>query len=903
MPNFFERRDVFGNSPAVWIFAAILFAIPFGTWSLSRLNRHDDASNWLFPGDTVRQTHEWAAETFPLHEDLLVTWKGSSLYDPRIAEFRRNLEPRRDDEGVLRGGKPQIARITDFQATLQRMLDGEVPAGEAVQRLTGMDLGPGPLCVRLTEDGRKRLRRIQSELPAVAKKQWGIDLRVMLPGEAAVAVSMAENATNLEQIVLSADGVLQENADTTHDLCLIAQGTTDRALVERLQSFELQGVTNQTPLIADLFYLPGRPIALSVTFTDAGRADRSSTLQTIRTVAADVGIPVADLQLIGPAVIEEDLRTATQLAGWNPAAPWQQISRRSALLMCVIAGVLLTVLLLRDVRLVSICLLCAGGAVFGCLALMPVVGSELSAWQYTTPVWLGAVALGCAIHVARQWQMAGRENVAGVHEALRQAGGMTMAMAGMLLIAVAGWCASPLAPIRDWGEVASIAVIAAALLVVLGVPSLLLLWSGKPSPSSVDPALWHTLAGWWSRRPLLQSIGTLAVIAGATIGLRQPRLELDLLHGLPAASTARQSIRDMESQLTGTMLSETIIRFDTQAQDERDVLARMELVREVAAQLRIHPAVTGCLSWADFFPVTEGMSADASRLESNRRSKLAQARQEEWRDDQGSAAGTYYAVAKKDRDAVMDGDRGYCQQGDELWRVSTRVRWANTAGLAQTQRELDDVIRGVLKSTPGTKHHLVGPLALRLRTEQLALRSFLITLGIAAGIVALLSIVATRTFGAGLLAVLPSAAPIAAVMGGWSWLGYPIDLTALLAASVALGISAGQIVPMLVAFQRSRTAGQSRGEAVRTMLAERGPCACRTAWIIGLMVLPLSTSPAWVIGHIGRLLPLMIAVGAVSQVMWLPQLLAGPLGQMFAVGPLRRDGTSVTDDEVISRAA
>ena len=59
----------------------------------------------------------------------------------------------------------------------------------------------------------------------------------------------------------------------------------------------------------------------------------------------------------------------------------------------MIAAVLLTVLLLRDLRLVLICLSCAGGTVFFTLALMWVVGAELTAWQYTTPVWLGAFAL------------------------------------------------------------------------------------------------------------------------------------------------------------------------------------------------------------------------------------------------------------------------------------------------------------------------------------------------------------------------------------------------------------------------------------------------------------------------------------------------------------------------------
>ena len=88
-----------------------------------------------------------------------------------------------------------------------------------------------------------------------------------------------------------------------------------------------------------------------------------------------------------------------------------------------------------------------------------------------------------------------------------------------------------------------------------------------------------------------------------------------------------------------------------------------------------------------------------------------------------------------------------------------RVRWSGSTDLAQTQRELDATIRSVLKAAPGTKHHLVGSLALQLQSERLMLRSFLIAIGVAAGIIALLSIVALRHFGAALVALLPTAAP------------------------------------------------------------------------------------------------------------------------------------------------
>lgn len=900
MPHFFERRDIFGNSPAVWVFAAILFALPLGTWSLSGLQRHDNAGMWLVPEDALRQQHEWAAETFPIEHDLLVTWTGSSLNDPRVADFRRCLEPKRDDHGVLRGGKPQIARIDDPRDTFQQMLASDVPAKEALQRLTGIQIGTGPLCVRLTDEGRKRLRRIQSELPVIAHKQWGMTLRVTAPN--AVTATAGDDAANMEPIALTADGVLLESTDTSHDLCIVAEGIPGRQLAEKLKAFHLEGVADSTALIADQFYLPGHPVALSVTFSDAGRADRAETLHIIRTAAADVGIPASDLRILGPAMMEADLQAVAQAAVWTPSARWQQVARRSALLTSIIAAVLLTVLLLRDVRMITVSLLCAGGTLFGTMALMPVAGAEFSIWQFTTPVWLGAFALAAAISVARQRQLAPGLPAAAVQTALQRTSGTTLATCGLLLVSVVGWCASPLSPVRDWGEVASVSVIMAGALVLVGVPSLMLLWPGRTANIPHDSTLWHAMGNAWSRHPAWQSMGTLAVIVTAAFGLRHPHLQLDLLHSLPQTSSARIAATEMESQLTGTVLAESVIRFDARAQDERDALARMELVREVETQLRLHPAVTGCLSWADFSPVSEPLAEDASRLEVNRRAKRAQAQQEEWRDGQTFAhAANFYTVATKDRDAVIDGDHGYCQRGDELWRISTRVRGAGSTSLAQTQRELDNILRGVLKAAPGTRHQMVGPLMVQLQTERLMLRSFLIATVVGLGILALLAMVTLRHFGAGFLAVIGSAAPLAAVIGGWSWSGGALDLTAMLATTIALGLSAGQIVPLLVAFQVARKRGCNRNEAVCAMLSEQGPGACRMAWIMGLTVWPLSTSSTGAIGHFGQLLPLMIAAGAVAQMMWLPQLLAGPIGLMFAQGPHVETEPKAAEDLPIAR--
>ena len=170
----------------------------------------------------------------------------------------------------------------------------------------------------------------------------------------------------------------------------------------------------------------------------------------------------------------------------------------------------------------------------------------------------GGIRTGGAIHLARQSQIVGS---GAMRDGIAQSGGMIVATAGLLLAAVVGWSASPLAPIRDWGEVASVAVITnrCAGPVRCSIADVALADHNDGNVAG-SPHCGTRSAGWWSKRPAWQSLGVMAVITAAAFGLRQTNLELDLLHGLPAKSNARQAITAIESQLAGSILSESIIR-------------------------------------------------------------------------------------------------------------------------------------------------------------------------------------------------------------------------------------------------------------------------------------------------------------------------------------------------------
>ena len=178
MPHLFDRRDWFGNSPAVWILAAMLFATPLAWQFLQKSHVAHDVEAWL-PRDTAHSdAFQGSHLSVSGNDRLLISWEGSSLGDPRIDTLQQKLEPIRDKDGVPRGGLPHIATVVDPREVLLSMQQNDVPPQEAVRRLQGVLIGAGPLRVRLTDAGRSRLRRMQLELPDAAQRDLGLRLDV-----------------------------------------------------------------------------------------------------------------------------------------------------------------------------------------------------------------------------------------------------------------------------------------------------------------------------------------------------------------------------------------------------------------------------------------------------------------------------------------------------------------------------------------------------------------------------------------------------------------------------------------------------------------------------------------------------------------------------------------------------
>jgi predicted RND superfamily exporter protein len=141
-------------------------------------------------------------------------------------------------------------------------------------------------------------------------------------------------------------------------------------------------------------------------------------------------------------------------------------------------------------------------------------------------------------------------------------------------------------------------------------------------------------------------------------------------------------------------------------------------------------------------------------------------------------------------------------------------------------------------------------------------------------------------FRAGLVAMLPNMFPLLIVFGAIGWLGIEVDIGSMMTASIAIGVAVDDTIHYLEFFRKEMLSGKSRREAIIVSYQHCGSAIIETMLIggFGLSVFAFSTfTPTQ---RFGTMMLCMLAVGAAGELIWMPALLAGPLGKYFEpIGP------------------
>jgi len=896
MTHFFEKRDPWGNGLAMWVVMAMIFAAPLGWLALKQTRLENDVEKWLPENDPELKVLRWAHQQFPMDERVYVTWNGSSLNDPRIDLLVEKLEGRPDADGIRRGGLPHIASVVEPRHLLTSMQQHGVEPQEAVRRLEGVILGAGTLKLRLTEFGKSRMRRTRQELTAAAKTRFGIELQFSdpIPDFATLVAIPAPAPEEGEQpvepaapAVMSVAGKLLANETVDHDLQVVWRGirpasAATREVAEWLTQFVPPKGEGQT-LVERCFFAPGSPVTMALSISDAGVADKTETIEVIKSAALSVGIPLDALHLGGSTVAATELNHEVLKAGWDQSQPPTRLHRRSVILTSVLVGAVLAYLLVRSIRLATIVLAVSLYATFLATALVPVLGGSMNIVIVVMPTLLMVLTLSGAIHVANYWKYAACKNAATAIVDTVRTSRMPCALASLTTaIGLVSLCTSSLAPVRDFGIYAAIGTMFSLVMVLYALPALLQLWPGKPPEEhELDHPGWRMLGQGLTTWPVLQSLIFIAVCVGCSCGLTRFRTETKVIRYFPENARIAQDYWFIETHLAGIMPVETVIRFDTRAQQETNFIDRMEVVREITERMRSHAEITGAVSLPDFQPVSERPDADTGFIAKGKYNKRASTIQQRIRDGEVPSAKAFYNVAEQGHDLSVVGDNRLNEPGDELWRITAQVAVMTDNDFAQVLTDVNQMTQDVLKMNPGSMHTVTGTVPLFLRTQKAVLQSLITSFGLAFVLILGVFVAMLRSFSAGLVAMIPNIVPITVVFGTISWLGYKVDIGAMITASIALGIAVDGTLHYLTWVQLGMKQGQSRRDAIINALVHCGPAMWQTSLAVALGLLVLVPAELLLISRFGWLMAAMIGVALLGDVVFLPQLLAGPLGYLF----------------------
>jgi hypothetical protein len=233
------------------------------------------------------------------------------------------------------------------------------------------------------------------------------------------------------------------------------------------------------------------------------------------------------------------------------------------------------------------------------------------------------------------------------------------------------------------------------------------------------------------------------------------------------------------------------------------------------------------------------------------------------------------------REAKVESEEGIRDQ--ELWRISARVSATKEVDYADFKRDLQSKIDPILAShnadgTQGISVDYTGLVPLVYKAQHSLLDGLIVGFISDFAIIVLVMVLLCRAASAGLVLLLPAAFPAVVVFGGMGW---------VMAPCVALGVTVDDVVHFMLWFRRGISDGMDRKEA--TMLAYKGCArAMYQSWgVIGIGLSVFSLSPFGPTQRFGHMMLAMLTVALVGNLVLLPALLAGPLGDIFGWSVLR----------------
>jgi predicted RND superfamily exporter protein len=608
-----------------------------------------------------------------------------------------------------------------------------------------------------------------------------------------------------------------------------------------------------------------------VTLADEARRNLHVALREISAAATDVGIAPDAIHLGGPPVVNAAIdRSSTQslvrLAG-----------------LAALIGLVIAWLCFRTLRLTLTVFVIAGSSAAASLAVVPLCGVPLNAILVTMVPLVYVAGMSGAIHLSNYYLdslRAGHHSDA-IWRAIHHAALPLILATVTTAIGLLSLWYSDLAPIRLFGLFSAIGVVISLAIQLVLLPALLTIWPAKNVAASADAAghddgaeplspAWEWLANLVIGRHAWFAGACLMVLALGGWGLTRVQTSIQIMRLFSPDTPILHSYAWLEEHLGALVPLEVVIRFDKTS--EQAMLQRLRLVNDLQHTIAESPQVGGSLSAATFAPAAK-LSADSVRgFMTNRR--LMQARPR-------------FAEA------------GYLVYGEdeELWRISVRVKANGDLDYGAFQHQLQAQMEPVLdrahkEGLTGVSAVYTGAVPIIYKARRSLLDGLLLGFSTDVLLVVVAVIFLMRHWSNGLLLLLTSIFPMLLAFGLMGWLGIVVDIGSVMTPCVALGVTIDDVIHFVLWYRRGIEQGLSVRDSVKLAYGGCGRAMVQSWGVIGLGLSAFALSSFIPTFRFGALMIGLLTIGLAGNLLFLPALLAGPLGQLIAAPLLRRRSTS-----------
>ena len=828
--NLYQRHSVA-------ILAVLAFLLPLVVVGAIKAkgNNRNDVKGWLPLEYPETQTYRFFRQNFQGEEFILISWNGCTMVDPRLDLLADKLLP--PPEEASRIDRPIYFKTAQTGPRAVAQMTAEplnLDAAEAIERLTGALVGPPP------------------------------------------------------------KGVEHGSAEDDLD---------------------------------------ARQTCLVLTLADTARANLHGAIDEIKAVATqECGIPEADLHMGGPPVDNVSIDKAGQT------------SVTILFGLSLVVGFFVSWWSLKSKALVGLVLASGVYSMFASLAIVWYSGYPVYAILLTMPSLVYVATTSGAIHLANYYrdQLAEtgvQEGAAGraVHHAL-----LPLSLAtGTTAIGLATLAVSELVPIRMFGIFSAAGVVVSFVILITFMPAMLELFPPKLKLGAaaegddsgwrpIEQSPWWKVGEWITQHHALATTACLLLMAGVGYGMTRVESSVQLMRLFSPKARIRTDYQWLEKHLGPLVPMEILVRINEET-CSLDFLERMKLVERIQKKIASLGAVGSSLSTVTF---SRGLDVPEGGGGFGRIFGLNQARRED----------TLSRALLRHRGRFLEGD--YLREAEvtapvdplpeppsadflagigrqlgiiakpeptpaptethpeELWRISARVSAVQEVDYAMfkadLQKEIDPILAGLeADGIEGVSVDYTGLVPLVYKAQHSLLDGLQIGFIWDFAIIVLVMILLCRAASAGLVLLLPAAFPAVMVFGGMGWGNsllksldagtLLIDIGTVMAPSVALGVTVDDVVHFMLWFRRGIAEGLDRKQA--TMLAFKGCArAMYQSWgVIGIGLSVFSLSPFGPTQRFGYMMLAMLTVALVGNLVFLPALLSGPLGGLFAASVLRNE--------------